>query len=98
MNLNISNKGIQITLDDFIDKMLAKVKGGILHGKNTPASPKLDLSKVPAESPRCDETEYQSLVGKFIHASNTARPNIAYVTLYLSIFLIGRQEEHMKAA
>lgn len=98
MNICVSEKGIRLSLEGYIDKMLANTKGGILHGTKVSASPKLDLSKVSDDSPRCDESEYRSLVGKSIYAANTARPDISYITLYLSMFLIEPREEHMKAA
>lgn len=98
MNILCSKEGIALSLEDYIDKMSTEAGSENLKPSDTPNPTNLNLHDLPSDGKYCDETEYRSLIGKFIYAANTARPDIAYATLYLSQFLIQPRVEHFQAA
>lgn len=98
MNLSVTRGRIEISLEDYIDKMLEGFQDISERPTRAPIGPLDKLHKKTDDEEACDETKYRSLTGKLVYAANTARPDLAYVTLHLSQFLEGPSVYHMRAA
>ncbi|GEQ68360.1 hypothetical protein JCM33374_g2028 [Metschnikowia sp. JCM 33374] len=99
MNIRITKDAIEISLEDYIKKMIDEFDDELINrAAAVPASTQDKLYLRDDNDVLCDETKYRSLVGKFIYAANTGRPDIAYATSNLSKYLIGPTEKHYKAA
>lgn len=97
MNLKVTANSIEISLESYIDKMLAEFPDEDFRSAKIPARLKDGLHVKQDDDVLCDESDYRSLIGKFIYAMNIARPDVAYATLHLSRFLKEPTERHYSA-
>lgn len=98
MNIKQSPLGIEISLSDYIEKMLEDFGMTECNTVRTPTMSGLDLETIDAEPKLCDATEYRSLVGKLIFSANVCRFDTAYITGVLARHFHAPEERHYKAA
>lgn len=98
LGINIKQTGdtIEFNLAGYIEGMLAEYGMEDCNASVTPMVPQ-ELHKSEM-SPTCNGTEYRSLVGKLLFASNTARPDISFAVSTLSRYLKAPKKIHLAAA
>ncbi|QRG36488.1 hypothetical protein FDK38_000829 [Candidozyma auris] len=97
MNIETTENGIKMHLRDYITEMLHKFGMTECHSKSTPMDTKVDLT-VNENEKVADQSLYRSIIGMFVHAANTLRPDIAYATSHLARYSSCPREKHMIAA
>lgn len=99
LGINIEQRadGISICLNNYIGKVLEEFNMSDANSVATPAIVGQDLHKTD-DSPKCDASNYRSLVGKLLFAATTVRTDISYVVGMLSRYLSKPTEKHMKCA
>lgn len=101
--------GIVMNLKSYIGKMLDKFGLNSIKPKGLPLSQELERFLAPTVEDRHsvdlenepdakDPARYRQMIGTFVHASNTVRADIAYVTSLLAKYLKNPKERHMKIA
>ncbi|GEQ66600.1 hypothetical protein JCM33374_g263 [Metschnikowia sp. JCM 33374] len=98
MNMRVTRNSIEISLEDYIEKMVSEFDDLPMRPTKAPISPSDKLHERKEDDVLCDETLYRSLIGRFLYAANLGRPDISFVTSHLSHFLIQPTKDHLKAA
>ncbi|KAM9891573.1 hypothetical protein OXX69_012265, partial [Metschnikowia pulcherrima] len=96
MNFKVSKGVIEISLEDYINKMLDIFEDSVRPTK-APISKQDKLKPRAEDEEACDATLFRSMIGKFLYAAMVARPDISYATSFLSRFLVDPSVSHLKA-
>ncbi|EMG45189.1 hypothetical protein G210_5234 [Candida maltosa Xu316] len=99
LDLVQSPKHLSLHAKSYISRMLddANLTSAFSNRFDIPISPSY-LSARPSSDLPGDATAFRSLVGKFLYLANTCRPDIAFITNWLSRFLKAPTEHHSAIA
>jgi hypothetical protein len=95
VKVDVTNDGINISQERYINKMVEPFKMQDAHNIRTPAEMKR-LSA--ADGLKFKEVPYKELIGGLLYASGWTRPDIAYATGQVSRYMDTHNKEHWMAA
>jgi len=96
INIKVTGTEIKFLLKDYINKILKEFNMAECSAVKTTMAPGEKLNDT--SSPLCNATQYRSIVGKLIFASNTVRFDISYAVSTLSRYLREPTENQLRAA
>lgn len=95
MQIECDNTGIYLSQKDYIEKLLKKYGMSECKPVSTPIAMGEDKMYVD-DSYKYDISAYQELIGELLYLANRTRPDIAFITSYLSQYNHCPQEKHYK--
>ncbi|GFW31214.1 retrovirus-related Pol polyprotein from transposon TNT 1-94 [Trichonephila clavipes] len=97
MEIEKCENGIYLSQCDYIDSLLVKHNLENCKSVKTPIV-KGEDKNVPSTNEFIDITMYQELIGEFLYLANRTRPDISFVTSYLSQLNHNPEKRHYNLA
>jgi hypothetical protein len=98
INIDLTDDGITLSQQTYIDKILERFGMQDCHSVSTPLDPNHQLRSGTPEEVISDVALYQQIIGSLMHAVTGTRPDLAYAVTHLSQFCSAPTAEHMQAA
>jgi len=98
MQVEVTEKGIKINQENYIMEKSKKFGVGGVDVQKPIGVTERDLEKDRENYQRCDQTNYQSIVGSILYGQIQTRPDVSYAIGILSRHVNDCNEEHQRLA